>query len=251
MQQQDIQATWIQMWKVIFPGKTLNNTGKIISSGHYEKQKLLKTVLERNQRVNWCWLDSFQSFSISVGHERWKETFDEYWLKCTFHWQTMQKDRVLKYLWWVFHGFALLMFMKVYDITWKSMMSHESLWCLTWKSMMPLETACSELALWLTSVTDVQCDHCVTCVPKSLTLAINFRSTGSEVAWKCLLKPIPMSKLCPMKLSSEKQLENHLRKEQNRAWVWKSPISLELFAHGGPFESHGAVVTVTTLLPFC
>ena len=180
MQQQDIQATWIQMWKVIFPGKTLNNTGKIISSGHYEKQKLLKTVLDRNQRVNWCWFDSFQSFSMSVGHERWKETFDEYWLKCTFHWRTMQKDRVLKYLWWVFHGFALLMFMKVYDITWKSMMSHESLWCLTWKSMMPLETACSELALWLTSVTDVQCDHCVTCVPKSLTLAINFRSTGSE-----------------------------------------------------------------------
>ena len=127
--------------------------------------------------------------------------------------------------------------LKVYDVTWKSMMS--------------LENACSELALWLTSVTEVQCDHCVTCVPKSLTLAINYRSTGSEVAWKCLLKPIPVSKFCPMKLSPEKQLENHLRKEQDRAWVWKSPMSLKCLLMTAPLSHRvHAVVTVTTLLPF-
>ena len=94
------------MWTIIFPEKMLNNTGKIKSNGNYKKQMWLKTSLDGNQRVNRCWFDSFHSFSMSVGHERWKEAFDQNWQKCTFHWQTMQKK------------LALLMLMEVYDITW-------------------------------------------------------------------------------------------------------------------------------------
>ena len=135
MQQQDIQATWIQMWKVIFPGKTLNNTGKIISSGHYEKQKLLKTVLERNQRVNWCWFDSFHSFSMSVGHERWKllmsigtnVLFIYKPCKKIVFWNICGESSMALHCWclWKFMISleSLWCHMKVYDV------SLESLWC--------------------------------------------------------------------------------------------------------------------------